>query len=54
MDGKKIKKLNNKNNNSNLILTSDPAEINKAIYPLHFYTSSTIQHIQYQQVLWFL
>jgi nucleotide sugar dehydrogenase len=34
MNGSKIEELNNKNNNSNLIFTSDPAEINKADFVL--------------------
>jgi len=34
MNGSKIEELNNKNSNSNLIFTSDPAEINKADFVL--------------------
>ncbi|MEA3293497.1 MAG: nucleotide sugar dehydrogenase [Euryarchaeota archaeon] len=34
MNGSKIEELNNKNNNNNLIFTSDPAEINKADFVL--------------------
>jgi len=34
MNGSKIEELNNKNNNSNLIFTSDPAKINKADFVL--------------------
>lgn len=34
MNGSKIEELNNKNNNNNLIFTSDPAKINKADFVL--------------------